>query len=594
MPFVTTDDGVRHYVPGVYTSTKVSSSIPGPLPAFHVPILLARGWDGHPYNADDLVVSGEALYSPFKLLNTDSAAADYFGENSDLHHAMQWGKRHGLPFAYCVCLSPLTRASIIAETVGNVSQYTLFPKAKFGPMGGWIKIGQTAGGVVTTIPVKRYAPLAANLGATATRMTFARAHGWLAEGAEVIVGSNIVLGVARTILRTGVEVQANGQLTYWAELSSSVGTGCATADFAVVLQYATERTVISRALGSVGQALIDYFNDESSVFRAVIHANYTGALPATVATPTAIKDLGATWGTFTTGTAPAVTDADVTAFVARLNAGDWDQFLVREQLIPQTYCLADSDVDRHATMRDYSIAERIRGYGVSVTTGCAWGDHVIAAGDTTDPTFRSAALNSQDVMLAAGGLDYEAACMSLAPAIWARRVAGGPGHNLTNDELIFTALERKWNEINLGELTALSKKGVTTYKLSVAAAGFRYRVSEGLSTLQANSGLIWNVSDATTWAVMQRDLADFVDRVIKTDFEEQIIGASKVDANAIATVLNRRAEKSLVARGYIKSFSVTSITLNEGANGYIVRWAVKLPDTVDFMTFETTILIGEA
>ena len=67
-----------------------------------------------------------------------------------------------------------------------------------------------------------------------------------------------------------------------------------------------------------------------------------------------------------------------------------------------------------------------------------------------------------------------------------------------------------------------------------------------------------------------------------------------VDANAIAAVLVRRAEKSLIARGYIKEFRVTSIVLNDGANGYDVRWAVKLPDTVDFLTFETTILIGEA
>lgn len=586
-------DGKRQSVPGVYTRTRVVSSLPGPLPAFHVPILLAYAWDGHGYDADAKLVLGESEteFTPFRLLNTDSVAASWYGENTDLHTAMRWAKRHGLPFAYGCNLSPLTRASILAETVGNLAQCTVVPR-KFGPMGGWIKIGLTAPGVVTEIPVKRYAPLSANLGSTATRAYFQRAYGWLSEGAQIVIGSNAVPGVARTIVRVGQEKIPSGQIVYWAELSSAPGTACNIADFAVVLQYDTDRQVVSRALGTSGQAFIDYLNDESTLLRAVKNVAFSGVLPAPVATPTALKDLGTTWGTFTAGTAPAVTDADVTAFVAAMNAGQWEAFAEREQLVPQTYCLADADHERHLTLRDYATAERIRGYGISVTAGCAWGDHDLGAGDVTDPTFRSAALNSQDVMLLAGGLDYEAAAISLAPAVWARRCAAGPGHNLTNDDLVFSQLERKWDEINSGELTTLCKKGVATYKFSVAANAFRYRVSQGLSTLQANAALIWNESDATTWAVMQRDLADFVERVIRTDFEEQIIGADRVDANAVAVTLKRRAEKSLVGP-YIKAFRITSIVLNDAANGYSVRWGVVLPDTADFVDFTTDILIGE-
>lgn len=591
MPSITDLNGLKRYVPGVYGKVRVASSLPGPLPQFHIPILLGHGFDGHPYDVESKLVLGESDPSPFQLVNTDSAAAAWAGAQSDIHAAMRFAKRHGLPFAYAVNLSPMTRASIIADTVTtNIEQFTIYPRT-FGPAGGWIKVGFSAGGVLTIIPVKRYAMLSANLGSSATRAYFARPHDWLTVGATVLVGSNAVTGVTRTITRTGVEMTSSGQLSYWIEISSSVGSACNTSAYAMVLQHDTDRTVVTSAF-TTSQAIIDYLNDEDLILRAVKHANFTDALPATVATPTPIKEITA-WNTVVTGTAPAVTGSDVDAFIADMNGGEWDQFLLREQVIPQTYLLVDGTSTNHGKLRDYATAERTRGYPISVTAGVRWGDHVIAAGDDTDPTFRAAALNSQDVMLLAGGLDREAAYVSLASAVWGRRVIGGPGHNLTNDELVFSHLERKWDEIDSGELSALHKKGVATYKLSPASAGFRYRVSQGLSTLQANNGVIWNESDATTWSVMQRDLADFVEGVLKQDFEESIIGADFVDANAIAAVLNRRAQRSLIERGYITAFTVTSIVINDAGNGYDVRWSVRLPDTVDFLTFETTILIGD-
>ena len=68
--------------------------------------------------------------------------------------------------------------------------------------------------------------------------------------------------------------------------------------------------------------------------------------------------------------------------------------------------------------------------------------------DDTDPLFRASSLNSDSVALAICGLDREAAYLSLAPALWGIRVSRGPGHNLTNDDLIFSELEVLWDEIN--------------------------------------------------------------------------------------------------------------------------------------------------
>jgi hypothetical protein len=597
VPHILLDNGQAVYVPGVYYSTIVASSLPGPLPQFHVPILLGHGTNGHPYNADGSLVANENPHTPFRLVNVESVASSYFGENSDIHAAVKFAKRHGLPFCYVANLSAMTRASLIANATGPLEQFTLYAR-QWGPSQGWTKIKQ-ATGIYTITPVKRYAMLSANLGSSATRMTFARPVDWLTVGASVVVGANNVAGVSRTISAIGSEIQANGQRLYWAELSSSVGSACNTSSYAMVLQYDTDHTVISPTF-TTSQGVIDWFNATPAAgFIAVKHANFSNALPIAISSSTPLKEVSA-WGTATAGTSPAVTGSDVDAFIALMNGGELDAFLLREQVIPQTYLLVDGSSTNHGKMRDYATAERSRplGFPISVTVGCRWGDTVIGAGDDTDPTTRAASLNSQDVQLAAGGLDREAAYVSLAAAIWALRIAGGVGHNQTNDTLVFSELEKKWNEVTNGDLTALSKKGVVSYKLSPGDSGFAYKVSQGLSTLQANDGLIWNTTDATTWSTMQRDVVDFVTMVIREGYEGKVIGADRVDPNAVATVLIQKASK-LCDRGYLKplakgGFQITTIELNDAANGFDVDWSIKTPDTVDFIKVRTTILVGAA
>lgn len=584
-------DGVTHYVPGVYIATRVESSLTGPTPAFHIPVLLGAGWDGHPYDVVSKQVAGEARLSPLKRINTEGQCADYFGREQPLHRGFRVAKRHGLPFAYVVNLSDMVRASIIAETSGNVSEFVLYPK-KWGPMGGWPKVSLNAG-VWATTPVKRYAQIAANVGSSAVRIYTVGNHPWITIGATVHIGSNAVAGVDKTVTNVGSEINSSGQRAYWFEVNTTVGSALNTSDYAVVLQYDTGAVETSPAHATC-QALIDWLNTTSKHWTAV--ATAAAALPATVATATAIKDLGSTWGTFTAGTAPAPTDTELADFVSVMNAGEWARFVVDQGVLPRAYCLLSSDATMHATMRDYAIAERARGeqYAISVTTGCAWGDVVVGAGDTTAPEYRAATLNSQEVDLCANGGDREAAFLSMAPAVWGRLVAGGVGHNLTNDELLFSEYETEWNEIEDSELSTLCRRGVVTNKLSIALPP-RYRLSQGTSTLQANT-VIWNPSDKTTWSRQQRDLADGTNRVLAQVFEEFEIGGDKVDRNGIAQML-QRTKKQLQRLGWIlgtdDGLTVTSIEINSAGNGYDVALAVRHPNTVDFIAFTVTVLIGE-
>jgi hypothetical protein len=581
--------GVAVYVPGVYTKTQVRSSLAGPTPQFQTPVMLVGAIEGVPYNAGSgsLLVAGETDQGMFEQHFTAGAVAERYGRNSEAHIAMTWAKRHGLPFSYVVCMAALTRASVIVTSTGPVSQFTLHAR-RFGAPSNHIKLGYT-GGVLTMVPIKNYALIGANVGTTDTRIYFAAEPTWAIVGKTIVIGANNQANASKAITAVGSELTASGQRRYWIELATAHGSALTTANYAMILEY---DTAITATLAS-GQAIVDWFNTNPAskdLFIAVKESGFNSAVPITVGTALPLKEISA-WGTVTKGTSPAPTSSDYDDFIVNMNAGGWARFAIDQQSLPRAYYTSATDTTSHGALRDYAVAERTRGYPISVTAGPAWGDVVIGAGDSTDPTFRAASLNSQDVSLWTMGLDRLGSNLSIAAAIFALRVKGGAKHNLTNDDLVFTEAETQWDEINSGELTTLCKKGVGTIKLSTGQTN-RYRVSAGLSTLQRNASS-WNEDDATTPLLMQRDLADFCDRVIKSDFEELLIGADEVDPNAIRAILNRSADKKLKKAGYAVGFSITSITLNATGTGYDVEWSITLPTTNDFITVITTILIGE-
>lgn len=590
MPQIEGPDGEIKYIPRVYFATKVASSSPGPVPLFHVPLILAHAWKGHPYNVDSLLETNEPKLGIAKYLQTDGAVGDYFGYGSDMHVAFKNAKRHGLGGAWCVSMSALTRASVVADATATkqVKVYSV----RFGPPGGWTKL-KFATGILTATVLKNFAFLSANFTSGGTRLLLKGDTSWIQEGKTYSLGSNTIAVASVTVLRKGVEIDANGQDQPFVELTATFGSSLTTAGYALIGEYDTVNTFATSGTITTSQEFLDFINRDlfpKGIVGAIKDAAFTGVIPDTVATATPIKELSTPWQTATAGTCPAATSTDVTALITLLNASAWDDFMLRYGLIPQAFYLVMGDSVSHGLLRDFAAAQRADGFPISVTTGPTWGDHVIDAGNDTDPKFRCAALNSQDVALCGPGADRLAPYLSMAAAVFGRRVKGGPGHNLTNDDLAFTTYEVRWDEKNSGQLSALCRAGFITIKLSTGRKP-RYRISQGLTTLQANSGQIWNISSTDTWSVMQRDLADFVDRVQLVDLEEDLVGADGVTPATIASALGIRAEKYLLKNGYLLSYRLSSVTLNAEANGFDIQQEYTNARTNDFMSVLSTILV---
>lgn len=583
MPYVIAPDGTAKYIPGVYTGLTVISDLPGPLPEFHIPVLVGTADEGHPFDANDNKYASEASFQSARLCRTTAAVESYFGRGSPLATAMRYAKRHGLPFAYVIAVNALTRASVIATSSGPVNEAYVFAK-KFGAPGGYIKVAYGSNQLTVT-PVKRFSKLTATPATTAKRI-YVTDNSWISVGQTLTIGDNDSAAVTKVVAGTGYDFDSAGQKRFWIDLTATIGTAFAIADDAMVVEYGT--AIVSPTF-TRGQEAIDWLNDTAACpLGAHPHANFSDALWVTQAAGL-LKEL-ATWATATAGESPASTSGQHDDLITRLDASEWDNFLLVNGTIPQAWCVIDGSSTVHGAWRDWATAKRTEGYPVSITVGTEWGDTELDAGDDTDPKHRAAALNSEDVMLCVGGLDYLDAYLSFGPAVWGRRIGGGLNHNLTNDELVFEAVEKKWDERNAGELTALCRAGVVTQRLRTAGRP-SFVVSEGLSTLQNNAS-VWNTGTNDTCLVQQRDLADFALRVFSDDLDGTIVGADGVDRDAVIAVLKARADLSLFPKGYIRSFAITSVARNDGGSGWDVVPSVSFPTPTDFVTVDLQVHIG--
>jgi len=553
-------------------------------------VFLGGADEGVPYSYSSSKYPSEPDASPFIFHGTSSAAGRYWGPHSDMAQGWAWAKRHGLPNAYSACIAALTRASSIVHGGAAVNQFTLFGK-KYGAPSGYIKVVATGGNTIAITPLKHFVLLTENAAGTDTRI-YVKGNDWVRIGQVLNLGSDSVAVFTRTVLNKGVEINSDGQNTYWIDFTAAV-TAITTADYALVCEY--DENAIESNTGTFAdtQAMLDWVNDNSQVLGAQVHADFTN--PATITAlgvATALKDIAA-WGATTGGDSPAPSSSDYTAFIAYMDAGGWEKFGMDHQKFPQAYCALEGSSTIHATLRDYEVARRTAGFPISMTFGTTWGDTSTTAGNDTDPTFRAGVLNNQGCTLVAGGLDKVAAHLSHAPAVFGRRLEGGVGHNLTNDVLLYTEVEQQWDEDVSGQLTALHRAGVLTYRLSTSGNTVRYLISQGLSTLQ-NNDVAWNVVTEDTPLLMQRDLADYLDKVFKADLDGTQVGADVVTPEGIAAVIQKRSRDQLKRGRITAPIRIISILLNAASTGYEVKWSVQLPVTNDFITMTTQILVGEA
>lgn len=588
MPVITFR-GRQHRRPDAYVDAQAINNLPGGVQPFQIPVMLAGAVQGYPYDVGDHLITGEAAISPFRRMETTSDAKALFGAASDMAVAFQQAKRpesSGLPYAWCVCLSALTRASVVVTSTGPVSQITVYGKL-FGVPGGWNKITWT-GGVWTTTPWKHLSLFTANAGSTATRI-YVSDNSWAREGMVLEVGDNDTANAERTVVSKGEELSSTGQKLYWIELDSAVGASLTTAQYAAAAYYDTTRTEASDTLAT-GQELVDFLNSSDCTYwRAKKESGFTSAVPITVGTATPLKDISA-WGTVTDGTSPAPTSSDVDDFITLMDATGSTDLRTLVNGVPRLYYLASSDSTAHASMRDWAIVQRDAGYPIQVVTGCAWGDVDLTADDNTNPTVRAAALDSQDMQLCAGGVDYLPAYISTAAQVFGYRARGGISHNLTKDKVFGSVFEKRWSDTNLDTLLA---GGVTCIRQWITSGGAHYGLTQGNNTLQAND-IAWNDSDNTTCLAQQRDIVDYIMLDQRLYATQNLVGEDYVPEAAVRAVLLGRASvyagQNLIVAD---SFKITSIALNDAANGWDAVTCFTAVPTVDFITVLNNVLLAE-
>lgn len=584
MPQVVDFDGVLRYIPGTYSAFRIITDNPGPVPDFLVPLILGQADQGYPLdlatNADRF--SSEASDPWLEATNTSAIAAQ-FGAGSELHTAATFAWRHGLGRAHVVALNALTRSKVVAISNGPVNQLYVRPKL-WGAPPGWHRI-RFASSIWSVQRVSTFTPLVANAASGGTRC-YVRDGSWIRKGQTVVVGDNDSTNANYVVKAVGKEI-SSGQVRWYVDITTTFAAAYTTAQYAGLAIY--EAAVRSSAAVSTANDLVAAINAEGT-FAAEIHADNTG-LPDSVASLVAFKD-NSSWATVTDGTSPALATSDVTAFVTHMDAGGWESFIQRKRAVPRGYLLVSSSTTNHATMRDYSIAERTRGYPISVCFGVAWGDTSTSAGDSTSAVFRVASLDCQDCMLVANGHNKLAAYLSTAAAVFGRHMSGGINHNLTNDD--FVGVE-EW-EVNWSRATAqletLIRAGVITNRLLLRNGSSGWVISQGLNTLQNNAGLIWNTGDQSTAYIHQRDLADFTARTIVFDLDVQAVGADAIQDATIIQLIQGRVRRSLIPPGYVVGFTMGGVVLNEAGNGYEVRFTSRYPAPVDFITTLNNIQIG--
>lgn len=585
MPQVVDFNGVTRYVPGTYNAFQIITDNPGPLPDFLVPMIVGQADQGYPLdlasNSDRFAFEAS---DPWLETTNTTAIAQQFGAKSELHVAATFAWRHGLGRAYVAALNAITRAKVIAITaVGPVNQIYVRPRL-WGAPPGWHRI-RFASNIWAVQRVSAFTPLVANASSGGTR-AYVRDGSWIRKGQTVYVGDNDSANTAYVVKAVGKEI-SGGQERWYVDITTTFAAAYTTAQYGGLAIY--ESAVRVSAAASTANDLVAAINAEGT-FAAEIHADNT-ALPDAVASLVAFKD-NTSWGTVTDGTSPALATSDVTALVTHMDGGGWETFVQRKRVVPRGYLLVSSSATNHATMRDYSIAERTRGYPISVCFGVAWGDTSTTAGDTTSAVFRVASLDCQDCMLVANGHNKQAAYLSTAAAVFGRHMSGGINHNLTNDAFVgVEEWEVSWSR-STAQLETLIRAGVITNRLLLQNGSSGWVISQGLNTLQNNAGLIWNIGDQTTAYIHQRDLADFTARTLVFDLDAQAVGADAIQDATVIQLVQGRVRRSLIPAGYVVAFSMGGVVLNTAGNGYEVRFTTRYPAPIDFITTLNSIQIG--
>lgn len=586
MPSFTTPEGRTVYVPGVYSLVRAVSGTPTPLPEFHTPILIGSAPQGIPYTAKAEREPHET-YQPWTFFGTNTAAAAVMGQSRDAEaiQAAEWAARAGHEGSYFINASALVRFNVVCPSTGPVAELNVFPRL-YGAPPSFMKLKWTSAGAVEVIPVKRFTAVTVAF-SSGTRVYVAD-NSWMVPGLSLEFGDNDTSNVVGVVSGVGEESLSTGQKRYWVDLASSITVTLTLADHPYAVVYDTAASETASGITTTAQ-FFTWARYTSKLIDCTKTGTYTGAAPlAYLSSATPLKQIS-TWGTVTPGESPVATATDFADLVTLLDAGMYDDFALAEQRLMRTFLIVTSSSTAHATMATWARSMRNRRRPVSITAGCAWGDVVVAASDTTSPVFRAQALNNQDFMLVANGMSFLGSYLTRAAFVWGARCAGGVGHNLTGDTFPIEPSEVTWNEDGLGELTTLTRAGVVTNRLRYDREK-RYVIQQGISTYQTNLQA-WDTAANASCLVMQRDLADAIDAAMLDALGAQQ-GADGVDPDSIRAVMVAKLGQ-IGDRGWIVAGTgrLLSVVEDDTGAGYNVTWTAKPQRTVDFIGSTLNLLV---
>lgn len=585
MPVFTAPDGSTQYIPGVYSDFRVRSSVAGPLPIWHVPVVIGHAEEGPPFNFDAIKSAAEDELGPFRQLRDASQVAATYGEQSEIHRIATFAKRHGLGTAFYAAGNQLTRAQVIITSTGPNNEVLLIAR-KAGWPSNWIKIDDSAGGkVFTYTPLKYKTRILADVGSSDVRLVV-QDNSWIRVGMTLNIGSNATSATTKTVVSKGSVRTATG-IERFVIVNSAPGA-VTVANYAAIWEYDEQNKITVTPGAATTAGFIQATNEHPTCpFYAVADDDESGAAFLTITSPPKALIAITDWDTVTKGTSPAFTATDSAAFVALMNAGGWEAFLSEYQRIPRIYYVGSALMAVHEDWRDYALSERARGFPVMVVTGADTGDLDLTGDDSGDLTYRAESIDNQDVALCATGIDDEAAYISFGAAVFGRIVEGGVGHNLTNDPLIYSVIEKKWSRT---QLETLHRKGVIVPRMATHSP-FRFVISQGVSTLQDNE-LLWNPTTKATWSLHQRDLADFNSRALGDDISRKELGSDAVTPNSVAQTLLARVFQ-LERAGTIQAGShVIDLIEEDGNGGMNVEQGFRLPGLSDYFGITNTLIVG--
>jgi len=621
-------NGKLYSFPGAFGAIKAISSVGASIPEFQVGLIMGQQDKGKPYLDAD----------PFVGFSKLSDIWNYYGRYSDIAKAFEYAKKKGMSSCFCTGMSPSTQAECTAldETpvdsivftvrdygalandhvieiegvhnreigVGSSANFILGETVKDDatglltgiviskpdtthmviqttsatPIGAeaitgvtsaatctLIAIGVTlqVGCVVKTIPPKNSQFLTANVGVGGNQITVQGTDG-LSVGQSYIITDN-------DANYEDIVIQEVNDVTKVITLESALTNAFTTTKYARIFQQDTDNEEVSDVLYSQDEIVSYYAEAEDRLLIAEEAAADKGILAHAAA------QYVPEFTTSTPGTSPAVAASDYnTAFT---NLPDkLTEFSNTWNLDLRIFYPVTDNATVHGYLKNFATERRALGKPIAGIVG--GGDNDI--GQTALDEIK--AINHQDIQYAVGGFDDDAAYISHAAELFGNRIYNTVAHNQTYDKVVASTVEAWYNEESaIGK--ALMNGGGTVITIPKHAKGIGYVWAKGQSTLLANTAT-WNMDD-TTYLIMQRDLADYCQKIMVEGYEGQFVGndnltVADVTRYAIATI------NSMVSKGIIVSGKVDEIV--EEAEGWTIKWAAKLPSEKNYIGIVTQIL----